>query len=63
MLAAFREAAPFIGRDEDANVADLLGRCGAGPDQRRRLMTGPKPSFVDVEPVPENAKRNVFRCA
>jgi len=24
-LAAFRQAAPFIGRDEDANVADLLG--------------------------------------
>jgi hypothetical protein len=22
-----------------------------------------KRSFVDVEPVPENAKRNVFRCA
>jgi hypothetical protein len=38
-------------------------RCGAGPDQRRRLMTGPKQSFVDVEPVPENAKRDVFRCA
>jgi hypothetical protein len=38
-------------------------RCRAGPDQRRRLMTGPKQSFVDVESVPENAKRDVFRCA
>jgi hypothetical protein len=34
-------------------------RCRAD-DQRRRLMTGPKQSFVDVEPAPENAKGDVF---
>ena len=45
-----------------ANAAGLRGRRGARPDQRRRLMTGPKRSFVGVEPAPET-KRGVFRSA
>lgn len=43
-LQPFRQMAPFIGRCEDANIADLPSRCGAQPDQRRRLTTGPKQS-------------------
>jgi hypothetical protein len=45
-----------------ANAAGLPGRCGARPDQRRRLMTGPERSFASVEPAPET-KRSVFRSA
>lgn len=64
MLASFRQTAPFNGRCKDANVADLLRQCGAGPDQRRRIDDRPpKRSFVGVEPAPENVKRSVFRSA
>jgi hypothetical protein len=63
MLVSFRETAPFIGQCEDANVADLPGQCGAEPDRRRRLMTDPNRSLVDVEPAPENAKHSAFRSA
>jgi hypothetical protein len=60
MFAPFRQAAPSIGCGKDANVVDLPGSCGAGPDQRRRLMIGPNRSLVDVEPASESVKYSRF---